>query len=286
MGLIAVPSARILWQHGNLTLFGGRPPESCQVLDMQQVEVTPIFSGGGEMGALMRTFDWAATPLDTPDHWPQSLRSALSICLGSRYPIGIYWGPELVLLYKDAWRPILGNKHRWALGRPAREVWPEVWDTIGPLFEHVLTTGEATWSEDQLLPINRHGYTEECYFNYTFSPIRGQGGAVDGIFNAVIETTYRVIGERRTHLLHELADCTSTVRTAEEACLLAAETLGQEPCDVPFCLLYLLKSEGGEPHAQLAASAGLAAHVPAALALVACDDARDAHAPLLLARVA
>ncbi len=191
------------------------------------------------MGRRMRDVDWSSTPLGHPSTWPASLRSALSICLGSSFPIALYWGPRLVLLYNDAWSPILGGKHPWALGREAAEVWPEIWDTIGPMFEQVMSTGDATYSEDQLLPMHRHGYTEECYFNYTFSPIRGEGQTVDGIFNAVIETTFRVIAERRSRLLRELDEGILAVRSPAEACTVAASALGAAPKDVPFCALYL-----------------------------------------------
>src|SRR5689334_8101994 len=91
--------------------------------------------GGGEMGKRIRTMDWSATPLGPTDTWSPSLRSVLSICLGSRFPIAIYWGPEFSLLYNDAWSSIPGDKHPWALGRPAREAWSEIWDIIGPMFE-------------------------------------------------------------------------------------------------------------------------------------------------------
>jgi signal transduction histidine kinase/CheY-like chemotaxis protein len=197
------------------------------------------FVGGGAMGALMRATDWTATPMGPVAQWPQSLRSAVSIMLNSRYPIAIYWGAELALLYNDAWMPILGSKHPWALARGARAVWPEIWDAIGPLFRRVVTTGEGTWSEDELLPMHRHGYTEECYFNFTFSPIRGEGGRVDGIFNAVVETTFRVIGERRTRVLRTLAERTAGARSAADACALAVEALSESPADVPFCRLHL-----------------------------------------------
>jgi PAS domain S-box-containing protein len=221
-----------------------------------------FLQGGGEMGALIRRKDWTQSPLGSTENWPHSLRSAVSICLGSGFPIAIYWGPELALLYNDAWRPIPGAKHPWALGQAASEVWPEIWDTIGPLFEHVMTTGEATRSRDQLLAMRRHGYTEECYFDYTFSPIRGESGQVEGIFNAVLETTGRVIGERRLHTVRELAGRVSEARTAELACRLVAHTLGNAFADVPFAVLYLLSSNGTE--ARLAGSAGLNAGAPAA----------------------
>src|SRR5208337_2847020 len=159
---------------------------------------TAIFAAQGQMPVLMRAFDWSSTLLGNPETWPQSLRSALSICLNTRYPICIYWGPEHVLLYNDAWSSTLGDKHPWALGRTAREVWPEIWHLIGAQFAKVIGEGEAIWSEDELLPMRRRGYTEECYFNFTISPIRGEGGAVAGIFNAAIETSGWVISERRT----------------------------------------------------------------------------------------
>jgi signal transduction histidine kinase/CheY-like chemotaxis protein len=205
------------------------------------------FVGGGAMGALMRATDWTATPMGPVAQWPQSLRSAVSIMLNSRYPIAIYWGAELALLYNDAWMPILGSKHPWALARGARAVWPEIWDAIGPLFRRVVTTGEGTWSEDELLPMHRHGYTEECYFNFTFSQIRGEGGRVDGIFNAVVETTFRVIGERRTRVLRTLAERTAGARSAADACALAVEALSESPADVPFCRLHLADVEATAP---------------------------------------
>lgn len=101
-----------------------------------------LLPDGGEMGRRIRSFNWPATPLGSAENWPQSLYSALSICLNSNFPIAIYWGTELVLLYNDAWSPIPGNKHPWALGRPAKEVWPDIWNEIEPLFQEALTTGK------------------------------------------------------------------------------------------------------------------------------------------------
>jgi hypothetical protein len=225
-----------------------------------------FLQGGGEMGALIRPKDWSQSRLGNPAEWPESLRSAVSICLGSGFPIAIYWGPELVLLYNDAWSPIPGAKHPLALGRPAREVWPEIWDTIGPLFQHVMSSGEATRSKDQLLAMRRHGYTEECYFDYTFSPIRGESGRVEGIFNAVIETTERVIGERRLRLVRELAGHAAEARTAELACRIAVHSLDTASADIPFALLYLLSADGN--HALLKGSAGIDAGTPASPASI------------------
>jgi PAS domain S-box-containing protein len=237
-----------------------------------------FLQGGGEMGSLIRQKDWTQSPLGSTENWPHSLRSAVSICLGSAFPIAIYWGPELALLYNDAWRPIPGAKHPWALGQAAAEVWPEIWDTIGPLFEHVMTTGEATRSKDQLLAMRRHGYTEECYFDYTFSPIRGESGQVEGIFNAVLETTGRVIGERRLHIVRELAGRVPEARTAELACRMIAETLSSAFADIPFAVLYLLSSDGTE--ARLAGAAGIKAGAEAAPASIPVSGPEDTPAEL------
>jgi len=212
--------------------------------------------GGGAMGARMRATDWSRTALGPPSSWSQGLRSALSICLESSFPIALYWGPTLTLVYNDAWSPILGTKHPWALGRSAREVWPEIWDTIGPMFEQVMSAGQGTYSEDALLPMRRHGYVEECYFNFTFSPVRGAAG-VEGVFNAVIETTYRVVSERRNRLLRDLADAMTGARSAAEACSLAVSSLAAGTQDVPFCSLYLVGSDGGGARVDLAACAAL-----------------------------
>ena len=107
-----------------------------------------VFVGGGDMGALMRSMDWSKTRLGPVENWPQSLRTAVSICLASHFPMLIWWGPEFVKLYNDAYRPMLGaTKHPMAMGQPGRECWPEIWDIIGPMLEGVLREGKATWSE-------------------------------------------------------------------------------------------------------------------------------------------
>jgi len=240
--------------------------------NQQALDPLAALEGGGAMGRRIRKFDWSATSLGPIDRWPQSLRSALSICLNSNFPIAIYWGSDLLLLYNDEWSPIPGEKHPGVLGRPAREAWPEIWHIIEPLFERVMTTGEATRSRDQLLPMHRHGFTEECYFDYTFSPIRGDGGKVEGVFNAVLETTTRVIGERRLRTLRELgAWKTGDARTAEEACQAASRILAENPHDVPFALLYLLDSE--EQQARLVSSTGVARELDASLAVVGLNAA-------------
>jgi PAS domain S-box-containing protein len=165
--------------------------------------------------------------------------------MSSRFPMAIYWGEEGFLLYNDAWRPILGDKHPWALGRPAAEVWPEIWNVIAPLFHSVLTTGEATWRGDELLLMKRFGFIEECYFDYTFNPIRGNGGRIEGILNVVQETTTRVIGERRLQTLRKLGERTLIeAKKSDNGCDAAATVLAENPKDVPFAAIYLLNDKG------------------------------------------
>jgi PAS domain S-box-containing protein len=225
-------------------------------------EPEDLFAGGGEMGAHMRAFDWAATSLGPVEGWSQSLRSAVSICLNSRFPILIYAGPELLVLYNDAFIPFFGRKHpELALGLPGHEVWPEIWPIIGPMLEGVLVTGRATWADDLMLAINRNGYLEETYRTFSYSPIGIEAGRVEGVFNAVNFTTERVIGERRLNTLRQLAGHVSESRTPEAACHQAVHTLTANPADVPFALLY----QWDEPRAQatLVASAGLETEVDA-----------------------
>ena len=206
-------------------------------------------AGGGEMGQLMRERDWSKTPVGSMSSWPQSLRTAVSICLASRFPIIIFWGPDLVQFYNDAYRPVLGtNKHPSALGQQAKDCWPEVWDVIGPMLHGVLSSGEATWSENQLLLLDRNGYVEECYFTFSYSPVRNETGNVGGVFCAVTETTGEVIAERRLRTLGDVAAHTAEITTAEEICRAASQVLNNNLDDLPFTLLYLLDNQGNTAH--------------------------------------
>ena len=221
-----------------------------------------IFTGGGEMGQLMRSLDWSNSPLGPYENWPQSLRTTISICLSSRFPMLIWWGPELIMLYNDAYRTILGDtKHPQAMGQRGQECWPEIWDIIGPMLLDVMTTGSATWSDNQMLPLERNGYSEECYFTFSYSPIRDETGGIGGVFTAVTETTRQVLSERRLRMLHDLAEYSAEAKTAEEACLISAGILAQNAADIPFALLYLLEEDGKT--AKLAGSFGLDIHTPA-----------------------
>jgi signal transduction histidine kinase len=195
---------------------------------------------GGETGALIRSLDWTTTRLGPAREWPQSLRTSIDICVSSRLPIAIYWGPEFVMLYNDDLIPMVGaNKHPLAMGRPAFEVLPEIRTIIEPMLESVLRTGDAIWSEDLMLPLFRSDGQTESYFTFNYSPIRNEAGTVGGVLCAVLETTDKVIEERRLRLLNALA-VTTGAKTPGDACVLAATELSRASNDVPFALLYLV----------------------------------------------
>ena len=149
-----------------------------------------------EMVARVREYDWRSTSLGTIQTWPQSLRMAVGMCLNSRFPMFVWWGPDLINVYNDAYAPILGDKHPSALGRPAREVWPEIWHVVGPQAEAVMTHAEATWNERVPLSMERHGYAEQTYFTWSYSPIFTEAGEVGGVFCTCYEETGRVLAER------------------------------------------------------------------------------------------
>ena len=135
-----------------------------------------LLSGGGEMGALIAAFDWSRTPLGPISDWPQSLITAVRIILTSRYAMFIWWGRDLINLYNDPYRTFLGTKHPGALGQSARRVWSEIWEQIGPRTDSVLLRGESTYDEALLLMMDRHGYLEETYFTFAYSPLPDDQG--------------------------------------------------------------------------------------------------------------
>ncbi|MBD2436843.1 PAS domain S-box protein [Nostoc sp. FACHB-110] len=217
-----------------------------------------VFADGGEMGLLMRSLDWSQTLLGPVSTWAQSLKTAISIILNSRYPMFIWWGKEYANLYNDAYRPILGaSKHPQYLGQSAKDCWAEVWDVVGPLADSVLNTGQPTWSDNLRLLMDRSGYLEETYFTFSYSPIRDETGGVGGVFCAVIETTERVIGERRLRTLRELAANTAATQTVTAAYSIVADTLAQNLTDIPFALLYQIESAGTQ--ARLVGGTGITA---------------------------
>jgi hypothetical protein len=238
------------------------------MIDPDKLSIEPaclsFLVGGGEMGERTRAFDWSKTPVGAIAHWPQCLKIAVRIMLDSRYAMWLGWGPDFTFLYNDAYAKMtLGPKHPWALGRSAREVWSEIWDTIGPRAESVVRTGQATWDEGLLLFLERRGFSEETYHTFSYSPIPGDQSGVGGMLCVVTEDTERTIGERRLRTLRELAArTTDEAKSAEDACQTAAWTLAENRHDVPFVLIYLLDENAKS--AQLAGATGLPEASPAA----------------------
>jgi len=226
--------------------------------------------GGGEMGKLIRAMDWSKTPLGSIESWPQSLRTTVSLCLASNFPISLAWGPRHVQIYNDGYWPICGGKHPDSMGRDFSECWASAWPAIGEAFERALA-GVTSFLENQRMFLDRNGYLEETFFTFSFSPIRDETGGVGGLFHPVTETTSRMLSERRTKGLRDLAARSGKAQSIEEACGLAAQTLGEYELDIPFVLLYLFDALRKE--ARLIASAGLQGGTHASPVLV------NLHAP-------
>jgi len=155
-----------------------------------------VLADGGEMGERIRAFDWASTPLGAPAGWPQALKTAVGILLSSKFPMFLAWGPELRFLYNDAYIDVLGGKHPAALGHAFEDIWAEIWSDIHPLVQRALA-GEATYWDNLPLLMTRKGYEEQTWFTFSYSPLRGDTGAVEGMFCACVETTDTVLAERR-----------------------------------------------------------------------------------------
>ena len=222
-----------------------------------------VFDGSGEMCSIMRAYDWKSSPLGPVDDWPQSLKTAVQILLSSRFSMWMAWGPELVFFYNDAYRKAtLGEKHPWALGRPAREVWSEIWNEIGPRIQTVLDTGMATWDEGLLLFLERSGFPEETYHTFSYSPLKDDNGKVAGMLCVVMEETNSVLGERQLASLKRFASELGTAITEEEVRQIVVDNCRANQQDLPFTLTYLVHES--EQQAQLFCATGFDDHDPAA----------------------
>jgi signal transduction histidine kinase len=169
---------------------------------------------GSPTARLLDETDWSATPLGPPQSWPQSLRIAVSICLNSRFPMFVWWGPSLVNIYNDGYIPMLGKRHPRAFGRPAQESWSDIWEVLRPQIDAVMRQGRATWNERVLLKMERNGYPEDTWFTWSYSPIHDDQGGIGGLFCAVTEETAAVLAEReRDELIREAQDTARTLKT-------------------------------------------------------------------------
>jgi len=204
------------------------------------------FPSNSEMARIINDTDWARTPLGPISTWSASLKMMVRVLLANRFPLLLWWGSQFCQLYNDAYRPILGTKHPKSLGQPARECWPEIWDIIGPLVQTPFTGGPATWMEDIYLEPNRHGFKEETHFTIAYSPVPDESApnGIGGVLATVHEITEKVVGERRVLALRDLSTRAGEAKSGEEACEVAAQTLGIYSKDIPFALLYLIDANG------------------------------------------
>lgn len=203
-----------------------------------------IFIGDSEMAQLMRRHDWAGTSLGSPDQWPEALKVAIRLLLTSKFEMWLGWGPDIAFFYNDAYRPTLGNKHPNALAVPTQILWAEIWEDIKDRLSTVYGTGEATWDRALLLLLERGGYPEETYHTFSYSPLIGDTGKVEGVFCAVTEETERIISERRMATLRTLASGLAAADIEIEVLSASHNALRDNLHDLPFSALYFFDAAG------------------------------------------
>jgi PAS domain S-box-containing protein len=205
----------------------------------------------GPLGALIHSQDWSQTKLGPLESWPRTLRGYVSLVLEMPTPAIIFWGPDQTQLYNEGYAVIMGPRHPRYFGAPFRECWPETYSVIAPWMQRVLEQGEVIQVHEELITLTRHGFTEEAYFTFTFSPLRDDSGAIAGILQPVVEVTQAVLSARRTETLRALALRSSSSDATKEA----VDTLSANPKDVPFALLF--RCPEGAQELELVVSAGL-----------------------------
>ncbi|WP_233855770.1 ATP-binding protein [Paraburkholderia sp. HD33-4] len=211
------------------------------------------------MARLVSEFDWSSTELGSPSNWPASLSMIVRFVLANRIPMLLWWGPDYIQIYNDAYAPILGAKHpRQSLGRPFRECWNEVFDVLGPLVDVPFNGGPATYMDDIELVVHRHGFAEESHFTIAYSPVPDDSAprGIGGVLGTVIEITQKVFSERRLKILSDLGSHATEAKTAVEACRHAADILGGHAKDISYALFYLCDDAAGVM--RLAGTSGLA----------------------------
>jgi serine phosphatase RsbU (regulator of sigma subunit) len=228
-----------------------------------------LLADAGSLRAAYEAVDWASTPLGPGASWSPALRRAVELALQTRFPVTLFWGPELVLVYNEAYVDLIADKHPAALGTPARDVFPEAWDVIGPMMEDVLAGRGATWVEDASVPLLRNGILEEAYFTFSYSPVRGEGGAIEGVLDIATETTRQVIDRRRLQLLSRLGNELSGCEHAEDVPRRALPVLRGDGEDLPEVAIRL---PGMAPDQELEALPGAPA-TPAGGADLVLEDA-------------
>lgn len=193
-----------------------------------------LLEAAGPLRSAYEAVDWAATPLGPMASWSGTLRNAVDVALHSRFPITLFWGPEHVLVYNEAYVELIADKHPDALGTPARDVFPEAWDLIGPMMEGVLAGAAATYVVDEPVPLVRRGFLEECYFTFSYSAVRDADGTVEGVIDVAAETTQQVLDRRRLALLSRLGDALADLPSVDELPERALAVLRRNSPDLPL----------------------------------------------------
>jgi PAS domain S-box-containing protein len=256
------------------------------MLDQNTNDDLSWLAGGGEMGALIRSMDWSKTPLGPLHAWPQSLRTSVSLCLSSTFPILIAWGPHDIQIYNDAYRPICGDLHPQSMGGAFKEVWASAMPVVGDAFARA-HQGEGTYIRDQRMFLDRYGYLEEAFMTFSFSPIRDESGEVGGIFHPISEATPAVLNARRSQGLRDLGAAIGDARTVGDIVHDIAAHHPAMALDLPFVLLYQIDADSGQLF--LRGGAGLDGpdgHVALAPTVTALDDAVWPFAAAAQARTA
>ncbi|MBL8012864.1 MAG: PAS domain S-box protein, partial [Candidatus Omnitrophica bacterium] len=241
-------------------------------VDLTAKPIREWLVGGAEMAQRIRTFNWANTPLGPAETWSPALRMMVRFLLANRFPLLLWWGPQYISIYNDAYAPVLGAKHPWALGQSVRECWKEIWHVLKPLIDPPFQGGPSTWDEDLCVEINRHGFLEEAHFTVAYSPVPDEtvASGIGGVLATVHEITEKVLAERRALALRDLGAQVAEAKTAEDACRTAAEILAKHSQDVPFALLYLKK--GGQNQMYLAGASGTPENSLLSPYILECDQ--------------
>ncbi|MFC5549861.1 ATP-binding protein [Massilia aerilata] len=203
-----------------------------------------FLAGDSELAAEILGRDWSDTPLGPIASWPQSLRTTVSLCLASNFPINIIWGPQHTQIYNDGYRVLCGDKHPFSLGMDYTECWASAWEALSAPFE-AASQGRTSYLENQRMFLFRNGYLEETFFTFSLSPIRDESGKIGGLFHPVTETTATMLSERRTRLLRDLNAQLGGADNRADLVRLLMQTLAQFALDLPFALLYELDAEAG-----------------------------------------
>ena len=194
---------------------------------------------GSGVGREVASIDWARSELGDPAEWPLELRALVMLCLTTRFPMLVTWGPRLLMIYNDGYREMIGDKHPAALGSPMAVVWAEIWDDVGALVEEVMRTGEPTWAEHQRLVMDRHGFPEETFFTFSYSPALDRDGRPAGLVDVATETTAQILAQRRLTALGNLGEAVFSAAQVTGVCVAAAAELARWVDDIVDADVYL-----------------------------------------------